>query len=611
MIAKVTFLPDGKSAEVADGPSIIDASIRAGVRLIAPCNGKGTCGKCGVQFQEGAPAVADFDARFYSQPELDEGWRLACMHSVREHAVIFAAPATLGKVDFGPSLDGITLSPNVRKVYVPLRTLRGETFTWPDLQANASGALEEPPTLAALRRLDQLRYAPGMELTVVVRGGQAIALEEGDTRLETYGLALDIGTTTVAASLMDLNTGEELARHSALNRQLAHGSDVMSRLTSLDADRALLPVLQRLVMETVAELLEHVLAAAHARRDRIYEVTVAGNSCMHHIFLGIDPLSLAFAPYDARVLGAIEARAGDLGLDLEPETAVYALPLVASFIGGDALGATLAVGLHRSPSIKCLVDIGTNGEIVLGSRDRIIACSTPAGPAFEGASISCGMIASEGAIYRVEVGNDVSFETVGGAKPRGLAGSGLIDLCAGLRRVGLINAQGKYVAPGKLPALGAPLRQRMLEAKKKFLVARSYGKSLWLTQRDVRELQLAKGVIFAGIEALRTEMGISTDEIAELHLAGTFGSYLDVGNARTIGLVPQLALERIRAVGNAAMVGAKMCLLSCDARREAEGLARRIEHVELPTRKDFQDLFMEAMAFPAAGDEDAGLERAR
>ena len=597
MTTKITFLPDGKSAEVAGGTSVVDASIQAGVHLIAPCNGKGTCGKCGVQFQEGAPAPCAADARFYGGSEIDDGWRLACMHRVDERAVVFAAPSTLGKVDFGPSMEGIVLRPNVRKVWVPIGALRGESFTWPEVGRHARGALDEPPTLGLLAQLPALRYAPDMELTVVVCGGRAVAIEEGDTRLENYGLALDIGTTTVAASLLDLNTGEEIARGSGLNRQSVHGSDVMSRLTSLGEDRNLLAVLQRLAVETVGELLERMLAQSGVRRDRIYEVTVCGNSCMHHVFLGLDPASLAFAPYDALVLGPVEARAGDLGLDLPADTAVYALPNVASFIGGDALAAALAVGLHRSDAVRCLVDIGTNGEILVGSRERIVACSTPAGPAFEGASISSGMIASQGAIHRVEIGDDITVDTIGGEKPKGITGSGLIDLCAELRRVGLIDARGKYVSPARLtlqPALAA----RMLEAEKQFLVARSYGKNIYLTQRDVRELQLAKAVIFAGIEALRIAMGIEREEIAELYLAGTFGSYLSIRSARRIGLVPSLPEGRIRAVGNAAMVGAQMCLLSLDARAEAEALARRIEHVELPTRSDFQDLFMEAMQFP-------------
>jgi uncharacterized 2Fe-2S/4Fe-4S cluster protein (DUF4445 family) len=309
-------------------------------------------------------------------------------------------------------------------------------------------------------------------------------------------------------------------------------------------------------------------------------------------------MSLAVAPYDARVTAPLELRAADLDLPLSPDATVYALPNVASFIGGDALGAVLAVGLHRSDAVRCLVDIGTNGEIVLGSRDRIIACSTPAGPAFEGGSVSSGMIASEGAIHSVRLGEGVEVETIGGAPARGIAGSGLIEVCAELRRAGLLSPRGKYVEaasvpPGLAPAVAARLRDG------KFVVARSLGREIALTQRDVRELQLAKGVIFAGIETLRIEMGIDHQGIDALYLAGTFGSYLDIPSARRIALVPPLPSERIHAVGNAALVGAVMCLLSLDARDEAERLARRIEHIELPLRKDFQDIFMDSMAFPA------------
>jgi uncharacterized 2Fe-2S/4Fe-4S cluster protein (DUF4445 family) len=604
MSLRVTFLPDGKSADVPDGTSIVDASIAAGVRLIAPCNGKGTCGKCGVQFQEGVSAPVPADTCFYQEAELADGWRLACMHGVEARSVVFVTPAALGKVDFGPSMEGIVVNSAVRKVYVPLGTADGDIVTWPDVTGYARDPLNEPPQLEALKALRELNPTAGTELTVIVRRGKAARIEAGDTRLENYGLALDIGTTTVAASLLDLNTGQEIASHSALNRQSVHGSDVMSRLTSLNENPGLLPVLQRLAADTVSELLEEIVGKTGIKRERIHEVVVVGNSCMHHVFLGLDPMSLAFAPYSALVLSPVEASSSDLGLNLLPDTPVYALPNIASFIGGDALGATLAVGLHRSETIKCLVDIGTNGEIILGSRDRIIACSTPAGPAFEGASISCGMIASEGAIHRAQLGDTVTLETIGGAKPKGLAGSGLIDICAELRRVGLLNKLGKFMSAQSLPSLSRSLADRMIDGGKSFLMARSYGKDLCLTQRDVRELQLAKGVIFAGIEALKVEMGIGDDDIDELYLAGTFGSYLSIASARMIGLVPRLAAERIRAVGNAAMVGAKMCLLSLEARAEAEELARRIEHVELPQRKDFQDIFMEAMIFPAVEGEE-------
>ena len=382
------------------------------------------------------------------------------MHSLRRQAIIYVAPATLGKVDFGPSLEGIDLDPNIRKVHVKLESVR-QGVTWSDVMLWARPALNEVPTLEVLKALAAIPSKPGVELTAVVRGSNVIALELGDTRLQNYGLALDIGTTTIAGSLLDLNTGEELGQRSVLNRQSLHGADVMSRLTAVNEDRELLPVLQRLAAQSANEILEDLLSATGVQRDRVYEVTVVGDSCMHHLFLGLDALTLAFAPYDARVLCPLTVRAADVGLTLPAETAVYMLPNIASFIGGDAVGATLAVGLHRSTEIRCLADIGTNGEVVLGSKDRLIACSTPAGPAFEGMSISCGMMASEGAIDSVSIGDHVTVRTIGNANREELAGSGLIDAAGQLRRSGILAKNGKIRPAAEVPPLSPSLVERL------------------------------------------------------------------------------------------------------------------------------------------------------
>lgn len=608
---RVTFLPDGRSALVQPGTSVIRAAIEASVQLIAPCNGKGTCGKCKVQFQQGASIVGAADEAFYEPEELAAGWRLACMHQVESEAIIWATDETLGKVDFGPSMENIMLAPDSKKIWVKLESAQGAIPAWEDLEANSANALAVAPTVTVLKQLSKLQWEPGMELTLLCRNGKALGLEPGDTRLDHYGLAFDVGTTTVAGSLMDLNTGEELATSAALNRQSIHGSDVMSRLTAILEDSAVLPILQQRVRETLIEIIETLVKSAGVERDQINEITFVGNSCMHHLLLGLNPLTLAMAPYNALTTQAIEVNATCLDLGLSPHASAYFLPNVASFIGGDTLGAILATGVHLSPSLKCLVDIGTNGEIVLGSADRIIACSTPAGPAFEGACISSGMIASDGAISKVKIEQTIEVETVGNSKPKGIAGSGLIAAGAALLRAGLMDERGKFRSREEALRFASPrVCDHLIKTDKghDLILTRSYGREIKITQRDIRELQLAKGVIFAGIEALKGEMDITNEEIDELLLAGTFGSYLDISSAIQIGLIPPLPNERVRAVGNAAHVGAKMCLLSVEARREAESLAKRIEHIELPVRKDFQDIFAEAMLFPVFNNQPRSIE---
>ena len=604
MTLRVTFLPDGKSADVPEGTSIVDASIGAGVRLIAPCNGKGTCGKCGVQFQEGVPAPVPADTCFYQEAELAEGWRLACMHGVEARSVVFVTPAALGKVDFGPSMEGIVVHPAVRKIYVPVGATAGDILTWPDITSYARDPLNEPPQLETLKALRELNPTAGTELTIIVRGGKAARIEEGDTRLENYGLALDIGTTTVAASLLDLNTGEEIASHSALNRQSVHGSDVMSRLTSLIENPSILPVLQRLAAETVGELLEQIVAETGIKRDRVHEVVVVGNSCMHHVFLGLDPMSLAFAPYSALVLSS--GRGARFGSRSGPAS------------GYAGLCPAQHREFHRGRRSRGYSCGGTasirDHQVSGGYRDERRDHSGLAGP--DHRMLDSGRSGLRRRLDQLRHDRERGRHPPGAAGGDGHAGNhwrretqgaGRLRTDRNLRRA----ATSRTAQPAReirlrqsLPSLSRSLADRMVDGGKSFLMARSYGKDLCLTQRDVRELQLAKGVIFAGIEALKIELGIGDDEIDELYLAGTFGSYLSVPSARTIGLVPRLPAERIRAVGNAAMVGAKMCLLSLEARAEAEELARRIEHVELPLRKDFQDIFMEAMLFPPVEGEE-------
>ena len=594
---RISFLPDGLNSLVVTGTPALEAAAKAGVFLVAPCNGKGTCGKCGIRFEQGAPGPLREDRDFFTTGQLDQGWRLACLHRLDQPAIIYATAASPGKVSFGPSTEGLPLEPAIRKVLLRIGKSRSGPLTWEEIRESSGAALSEKPTIEVQSSIEKIRFHAGMELTAGIRDGKVIFLEAGDTRLQNYGLALDIGTTTVAGALLDLVTGQELGQLSALNRQGIYGSDVMSRLTALNEDKSLLPVMQRLVLETANQVLNGLLDQARIDHERVYDIVVAGNSCMHHLFLGIDPLTLAFAPYDARVLSAVELQASELGLRVNREARVYILPNVASFIGGDAVAATLASGIHHSPALRCLADIGTNGEVMLGSSARIIACSTPAGPAFEGMSISCGMLASDGAIDSVAIDEGVVVHTVSDLPPRGVAGSGLIDACGRLRRTGILAENGRIRSAAEVPDLHPDVARHILPEG--FLLARGLGNNVVLTQKDVRELQLAKGVIFASIETLKSEMGIANSDIAELCLAGTFGSYLRISSARDIGLVPSLPEDRIRAIGNAALSGVKMCLLSISMRREAEELARRIEHIELPGRADFRDLFMNSMLFPA------------
>jgi uncharacterized 2Fe-2S/4Fe-4S cluster protein (DUF4445 family) len=352
-------------------------------------------------------------------------------------------------------------------------------------------------------------------------------------------------------------------------------------------------------------IVDQLLAKSGVAREHIYELVAVGNTTMSHLLLGINPGSLALAPYVAVNADAYTSPAAELGLGIHPRGLAYVLPNIACFVGSDTVGVVLATKQREDARVRLAIDIGTNGEIVLGSRERLVACSTAAGPAFEGAEITFGMRATDGAIDKMWIEDDVQVTTINGARARGICGSGLIDAVAEMLRVGLLDETGRMIAVEEAQrSLPESLWKRLVQTERgyAFVLAGAGRLRVFLTQQDVRKLQLAKGAISAGIKILMKELGLrGYDDIAEVMLAGAFGSYVNPTSARAIGLVPPFPLARIVSVGNAASVGARMALLSLEARCEGEGIAADVEHIELSSRADFQDEFMTAMYFPAAG----------
>jgi uncharacterized 2Fe-2S/4Fe-4S cluster protein (DUF4445 family) len=352
----------------------------------------------------------------------------------------------------------------------------------------------------------------------------------------------------------------------------------------------------------IGELFEEALVD----RYQIYEITVVGNTCMHHLFLSVDPVHLGLAPYLAAIRRLYTCRASDLGIKISPQGRVVMLPLIAGFVGADTVGVILATGMHNSQNIKLAVDIGTNGEIVLGSKDRLIACSAAAGTAFEGAQISHGMRGAAGAIDKVVIDDDVHCHAIGEGPARGICGSGLVDAIAQMLDAGVLNATGRLLMGSELQEnIPSRIRERIVEedqGKRAFILLygdrTKDGKPIVLTQKDIRELQLAKGAISAGITMLMKTLQIQEDDIAEILLAGAFGNYIDQHSAVRIGLIPALPAERIRSVGNAAGLGSQLALLSGEAKREASQIAKTTEHLALTNNPEFQYTFAEAMTFP-------------
>jgi uncharacterized 2Fe-2S/4Fe-4S cluster protein (DUF4445 family) len=451
-----------------------------------------------------------------------------------------------------------------------------------------------------------LRDAEG-EVTVASFGRRVLAVEKGDTALLRFGLAIDIGTTSVVTTLLELQSGEQLASVSSLNPQAAFGGDLMSRIAFCQGNPANLRQLQSRIIGLLNQHVEQIVKDSGVLAKWIYKVVVVGNTCMHHIALGIDPSYLGLAPYAAVMRHPLVTQARELPLRVNPEARVCFLPIVAGFVGADAVAVALATRIYESPEIRIAVDIGTNGEAILGSRDRLWACSAPAGPALEGAQIRHGMRGALGAIDRVAIDDDVRLHTIGETPALGICGSGLIDAVAFMLDAGVLDWTG-LIRVEERASLPPKLRERvMLRGEERiFILARpgeaGASQEIVLTQDDIRQVQLCKGAIAGSVRMLLHVAGIPEDRVEELMLAGGFGNYVSIRSALRIGLIPPLPVEKIRYVGNAASLGAQLCLVSEAERQRAEEIARRIEHISLAAHPDFQEIFVEAMNFPRAAE---------
>lgn len=421
-----------------------------------------------------------------------------------------------------------------------------------------------------------------------------------------YGLALDIGTTTVVGYLVDLTDGRQVAVQAALNGQTVYGADLMSRLAYATGRSGGAEKLKEAVLQTMTEIIHQCCDQGKIEPEQIVQVVLVGNTVMHHLLLGLDLTGLAAAPYAPARREPVTITAGSMGLTVLPAANCYWLPLIGGFVGADALAVVLATGLYQAGSVQLAVDIGTNGEIVLAGRQGLLATAAPAGPAFEGGQISFGRRAETGAIDRVWLDYDLHYTVIGGGRPGGLCGSALVDLLAGLLRTGLVDATGRLRSPGELPPVTPPRLKNRLAAGPNgsyaFRVAPAeqtdIGREILLSQADIRQLQLAKGAVAAGIELLCGQAGVQLRQVEQLYLAGGFGSYLPVGNAIRIGLLPPLSEEKIQPVGNGAGLGAKMCLLSREERQRGEQLYPRIKHLGVPELPEYQAVFLKHLNFP-------------
>jgi uncharacterized 2Fe-2S/4Fe-4S cluster protein (DUF4445 family) len=613
MSQRVDLRFNDRPVRVPHGVTLFDAASWNGIAIDSTCGGHGTCKKCKVRFKADAPAPTSLDLRAYTLEEIKDGWRLACRTPVTYDADVEVPPlVTRPKAATVGVGRQVILRPAVRKRYLELAepTLTDQAT---DLE-RVLGGLSDTATRADLRVLrtlgPTLRNAE-YRVTAVVSDDLLIAVEPGDTTARCFGLAFDLGTTTVVATLLDLTTGTPAAVASMLNKQQPFGADVITRISATMLDPTAKDRLQRLAQDTLSELAADACAQAEVRPDEVYEVALAGNATMVHLVLGIDPEPLGVAPFimAARLLPEVHAR--DLGVPVHPAARAVVFPAFGAYVGGDITAGLLASGMDRDPRIRLFIDIGTNCEIVLGGRDWLTATAAPAGPAFEGASIRCGMRAADGAIEAVAIssGGELQLTVIGDTEPAGLCGSGLVDAVAALAEAGIIDPSGRFVPesrdvfPGEEGACSSAdrLADRLttIGQERVFVLYwsadRDPATSVYLSQRDVRELQFAKAAIATGWRILLEDAGLAEADVKQVLLSGSFGSYLSAKSAIRIGLVPDVPPLRIIAAGNTAGEGAKMALLSVRDRAAALALLEEVRYVELSDRPDFNDRFIDQL----------------
>ena len=596
---EVTYVPFDRTTRVPPGTTLFSAAHWIGLPIDSTCGGRGTCGKCKVRVIKGIADAETADHRQLRPQEIADGWRLSCQAHIHEDMtcevpqllrVPKAATMGLGRL--------VILDPNVRKVYFELKEPSLEDQR-SDLARLKDALTEEGHDMVAgvsvLRTLPQVFREASFRVTAVLAGERLVAVEAGDTTEQCYGVAFDVGTTTLVGTLMNLRTGMAASVTSTLNGQAPFGADVISRISHGMNGPEAIHELQLAVISTMNSVLAELYRDAGISPMQTYEAVVVGNVTMLHLLLGVDPSPLSMMPFTPAFMDELTVDAGELGLHIHPHGYVQTLPALGAYVGADIVAGVLATGVLREDKLRVFVDVGTNGEIVLGSAERALATAAPAGPAFEGSQIKCGMRATVGAIEGVQLGDRVELQIIGGDVPaEGICGSGLVDAVAQLLLAGLMDHSGRLKLPGDVP--DHPLADRLIDidGMRAFLLA----DGVFLTQRDIRELQFAKGSIATGIKVLMDILGVTAGDLDEVLLGGSFGSYLNPESAKVIGLVPPVDVDRIIAVGNSAGEGAKIALLSYRERQVAFELPSRIEYVELSGRTDFNDSFISVLGFP-------------
>jgi uncharacterized 2Fe-2S/4Fe-4S cluster protein (DUF4445 family) len=628
----VIFQPSGRRGYIEKGKTLKEASVLLGVDIEGICGEKATCGKCKVRIEEGAfekygvqssrdhlSPMSTTENKFLSRQEEHAGFRLACQAHLLDNIVVFVPEESrMGKQVVRKAAREITieLKPAVRKYYVdlPKATLQDTRGDWERIQTELEtvhGLQHLTLDYLALISLQEIVRTGEWSVTVAVWHGREVIKVEPGKRMQAYGLAVDVGTTTVAGYLSDLTDGKLLATASMMNPQVVYGEDVMSRISYTMTHPEGLEQMNTAILDGLNGIVEEAAAIAGINRMDILDMTIVGNTCMHHLFLNIDPRNIGRSPFPPALHHSLDIKVRDIGIRIAPGAYVHVLPIEAGFVGADNVGVLIAETPYLQDSVELIIDIGTNGELVLGNRQKLISSSCATGPAFEGAEIRYGMRAAPGAIEKIVIDpqtRDVRFKVIDkeewntelaevGAK--GICGSGIIDVVPQLFLAGIIDRTGRFSKELDTP------RFREVNGEPEFVIAwareTSIGQDIVVCQNDVRAIQLAKGAMYAGAKIMMGALGV--EKIDKVILAGAFGSYIDKVSAALLGLFPDCELDNIYSVGNAAGDGARMALLNIDKRTEADEIARRVEYLELTLEPNFDKIFAQAMWLPHMKDK--------
>jgi uncharacterized 2Fe-2S/4Fe-4S cluster protein (DUF4445 family) len=603
----VDFQPLGRRVRTAGGKTLLEAARKAGVGLNAVCGGAGVCGTCKVRVVEGVVSPLNkSEQNFLDQDEIEDGYRLACQVEVHGDVLVDVPPASItapqraqieGR-ERAVEVDPAVRAFDVRPTAPSLHDLRSDEKRLREALQEEHGLAEIRFDPVVLAEIPSLLRENDWKIRLFIRDSLNAPLVIGAAPVGTHplGLAVDIGTTKVAAYLVDLETGETLGASGEMNPQIAFGEDVMARIAYAMEGDGHRRELQEAIVQGLEDRTRELCEASDRSCQEILEAVLVGNTCMHHLVTGLPVDQLGLAPYVPALSASCDIKARDLGLAIAPGAYVHLLPNIAGFVGADHVSMVMASGLHEADQITLGLDIGTNTEVSLAVNGRLLSCSTASGPAFEGAHIRDGMRAAPGAIEWVKmVDGQVEYQTIDGAAPVGICGSGILDSVAELRRIGVLQANGSMQRDSHP-------RVRQTGDRPEFVLVPAGEKGalndIVISRKDVSEIQLAKGAIRAGVEVLLAEAGIEAEEVGRVVVAGAFGTYLDVASARAIGMFPPLPLDRFDQVGNAAGIGAKLALLSRQCRDVAGEIAERVEYIELTTDARFSAAYMDAMGFP-------------